>query len=514
MLKKIPKTVIKVIKELEKNNFEAFIVGGAVRDLLLNKKPKDWDITTNAIPEKILEIFPDGKYENAFGTVILPEKYLGKTDSIKNIEITTYRIESKYTDFRRPEKVIFAKNLEEDLKRRDFTINAITLKIKSSKNYEIIDLFDGQKDLKDKVIRAVGNPSERFNEDALRMMRAVRFASQLSTGKNLSFLKEKTGIGRQNKIRRKYLWRIGEKAFIAIKKNQDLLDHISAERTRDELIKIILSDRPAWGVELLIETGLMKHVIPEIYDTIGIRQNRHHYHGPYNTVYKHMLASLKTCPSNKLEVRLAAFLHDIGKPESKRGKGEFSTFHGHEYISARLTKKILTRLKFSREIIDKTTLLVKNHMFYYNVDEVGEKGVRKVVRKVGLENINDLIDVRIGDRLGSGVVKAVPYKLRHFKYMVEKVSKDPVSVKQLKIDGNDLINKLKIKPGPKIGTILDVLLSEVINNPKLNKKKLLLERADKLQVKDLAELKKKAKYKIKSKQKEDDNKTKSKYWVK
>lgn len=514
MFKKIPKTVIKTIKELERNNFEAFIVGGAVRDILLKKTPKDWDIATKATPKEVLEIFPDGKYENAFGTVILPEKYLGKTDSIENIEITTYRIESKYTDLRRPDKVIFAKNLEEDLKRRDFTVNAIALKLTDGKKIEIIDLFDGQKDLKDKIIRAVGDPNERFNEDALRMMRAVRFASQLSTGKNLSFLKERTGTGKQNKIKRPGLWRIGERAFVAIKENRKLLDHISAERTRDELIKIILSDRPAWGIELLVETKLMKHVMPEIYDTIGVRQNRHHYNGPYNTVYKHMLAALKTCPSEKLEVRLAAFLHDIGKPQSKRGAGEFSTFHGHEYISAKLTKKILTRLKFTRETIDKTTLLVKNHMFYYNVDEVGEKGVRKVIRKVGLDNINDLIDVRIGDRLGSGVAKAVPYKLRHFKYMVEKVSKDPVSVKQLKINGESLIKELSIKPGPLIGDILDVLLAEVIDNPKLNTKKSLLRRAKELKEQDLKKLDKIAKDKIKEKQKEEDKKVKGKYWVK
>ncbi|MDD5652411.1 MAG: HD domain-containing protein [Candidatus Moranbacteria bacterium] len=535
MLKKVPKTVIKVVRELEKEGFEAFVVGGAVRDLLLEKEPKDWDIATNAEPKEVLKIFPDGKYENAFGTVILPEKYLGKTDSIENIEVTTYRIESKYTDRRRPEKVIFSKTLKEDIERRDFTINAIALKVQSSKlkvkskgkidnrpdselratSYELIDLFGGQKDLKDKVIRAVGDPNERFNEDALRMMRAVRFASQLSTGKDLSFLKERTGIGKQNEIKRPGLWRIGDKAFAAIKKNKDLLKHISEERIRDELIKIILSERPAWGIELLVETGLMKYIIPEIYETIGVRQNRHHYHGPYNTVYKHMLASLKTCPSQKLEVRLAAFLHDIGKPKSKKGKGEFSTFHGHEYIGAKMAKKILTRLKFTKETVEKTVLLIKKHMFYYDVDKVGEKGVRKVIKKVGLENINDLIDVRVGDRLGSGVPKAIPYKLRHFRYMVEKVSKDPISVKQLKINGNDMIKELEIKPGPIIGDILDVLLAEVIDDPKLNTKKRLLRRAQELKDKnDLEKMDEVAKKKIEEKRKEDDKRVRGKYWVK
>jgi tRNA nucleotidyltransferase (CCA-adding enzyme) len=511
MIKKIPDYIIKVLEKIEKTGFEAYIVGGCVRDLLMDKKPNDWDITTSAKPEEILGIFPDGKYENQFGTVIIPEKYLGQEESVDNIEITTYRIESTYSDRRRPDEVKFAKTLGEDLGRRDFTVNAMALGVKN----KLIDLFDGEKDLNNRLIRAVGNPEERFNEDALRMMRAVRFAAQLSKGDDLTFLKEREGEGHQNeKVKSNNLWRIGDRTFVAIQKHENLLRHISPERIRDELEKIILSNRPAWGVELLVETNLMKNIIPEIYSTIGIKQNRHHYHGPYNTVYKHMLAALKTCPSKKLEVRLAAWMHDIGKPESKRGEGEFSTFHGHEYISARMTEKILEKLKFPRKTINKTVLLVKNHMFYYNVDEVGEHGVRRVVRKVGLENINDLIDVRIGDRLGSGVTKAVPYKLRHFKYMVEKVSTDPISVKQLKVSGNDLIKELKIKPGPKIGAILEVLLAEVINDPELNKKETLLKYADELQNKDLKKLDKLAKNKIESKQQEEDKEIKVKYWIK
>ncbi len=514
----IPEKILIILKQLELAGFEAYIVGGSVRDLLINKKPKDWDITTNAKPKEIISIFgkDDSFYENNFGTVGV--KIRDKNKEVENIvEITTFRIESIYSDKRHPDKIKFAKTLKEDLERRDFTVNTIVLRL----NYKIIDLFNGQQDIKNKVIRAVGDANERFNEDALRMMRAVRFASQLSSGDNLQFLKDRKGIGQQNKKLRdekteliEALWRIGDKTFTAIKKNAHLLKNISPERIRDELEKIILSDRPAWGIELLVETGLMKNIMPEIYDTIGVRQNRHHYYGPFNTVYKHMLAALKTCPSKKLEVRLASFFHDIGKPKSKRGHGYNSTFYGHEYIGARLTKKIMERLKFPRKIIDKTALLVKNHMFYYNVDEVGERGVRKVVRKVGLENINDLIDVRIGDRLGSGVAKAVPYKLRHFKYMVEKVSHHPISVKQLKINGNDLMTELKMKPGPKIGAILNVLLAEVVDKPKLNTKKLLIKRADELQNKNLADLKKKAKQKIAIKRKKEDNEIKGKYWVK
>ncbi len=518
---KIPDKISLVLEKLENSGFEVFLVGGCVRDLLRKTKPKDWDITTNAKPKEILKIFPDGKYENQFGTVIIPAKYIDngnkKEDDLNNIEITTYRIESAYSDKRRPDKIKFAKTLEEDLSRRDFTCNAIALRIKSQKTdtYEIIDLFNGQIDIKKRVIRAVGNPKERFGEDALRMMRAIRFASQLSEGENLSFLKNRKGIGQQNKkIRNKNFWKIENETFLAIKKNAHLLKLISPERISDEFQKIILSDRPAWGIELLVESGLMKYIIPEIYNTIGVRQNRHHYYGPFNTVYKHMLAALKTCPSEKLEVRLAAFFHDIGKPKSKRGHGYNSTFYGHEYISAGMTQRILERLKFPRKIIDKTVLLVKNHMFYYNVDEVGEKGVRRVIKKVGLENINDLIDVRIGDRLGSGVAKAVPYKLRHFKYMVEKLSRDPISVKDLKINGNILIRKYNFKPGPQMGAILEILLAEVLDNPKLNTKQYLSKRALELQKKDLSQLRKMAKDKIKEEEKEQEKVIKNKYWIK
>lgn len=325
------------------------------------------------------------------------------------------------------------------------------------------------------------------------MMRAIRFIAQLSVNND---------------------WIIEKNTLSAIEKKANLLAFISKERLRDEFSKIILSPNPDRGVDLLVKTGLMQHIIPEIYQTISVKQNRHHYHGPFNTVYKHLLASLKNCPSRKLEVRLAAFLHDLGKPEAKRGEGEFSTFYNHEYISAKKSEKILQRLKFPKNIIEKTVLLIKNHMFYYNVDEVGEKGVRRVIQKVGLENINDLIDVRIGDRLGSGTAKAVPYKLRHFKYIVEKVSTDAVSVGQLKINGCDLMETLKIKPGPKIGSILDILLSEVIDDSKLNKKSYLLKRAGELNQENLDKLRRMAKNKIKDKKVEDDKKIKNKYWVK
>ncbi len=490
MIKKIPPQVIEVLEKLEKANFEAYIVGGCVRDLLMEKTPKDWDITTSALPEEIVEIFPDSFYENNFGTVgVKVEKFLKNTLSKKNrehdvIEVTTYRVESAYSDKRRPDSVKFAKNLSEDLGRRDFSMNALALRKKGANDYEIIDLYNGEDAVKNKIIEAVGNPEERFAEDALRMMRAIRFHSELG-------------------------FEIEKNTFLAIKNNSKLISHIAFERIRDELSRIILSENPAEGIEMLHKTNLLAHIIPELELGFGISQNRHHIH----TIYKHCVLSLKYCPSKKMEVRLAALLHDIAKPQTKRGEGEFATFYNHDHVGARITEKILKRLRFSTEIISKVKLLVDNHMFYYNPDEVGESSVRKLISKVGLENMKDLVDLRISDRLGSGTPKAKPYKLRHLEYMIEKVSKDAVSVKMLKINGNDLIKDLKIKPGPKIGAILDVLLAEVIEDSSKNKIDYLMERASSLQNKDLQGLQEMAKEKIEEKKEEDDKEIKNKHWV-
>jgi len=499
MKKIIPQNVVLVANQLKKAGFEAFLVGGCVRDWLLGKNPRDWDIATNAKPQEVQKIFPNSVYENIFGTVGVKMPSLLQEGKSEVIEVTTYRIETKYSDKRHPDEVRFAKTLQEDLSRRDFTINAMAMdlidqKTVSKEAIQVIDYFGGQKDLKNRIVRAVGKAEERFDEDALRMMRAIRFVSEL---------------GEKGKT-----WKIEPQTLKAIKLKAVNLKYISKERIRDELEKIFRSNFPAQGVDLLVKTGLMQFVIPEVMETVGVKQNRHHYFGPFNTVYAHMLASLEKCPSSKLEVRLAAFLHDIGKPKTKRGQGIEATFHGHEYLGARMTERILRRLKFPRKVIEKTVLLVKNHMFYYNVDEVGEAGVRRIIKKVGLENINDLIDVRIGDRLGSGVPKAVPYKLRHFRFMVDKLSQDPISVKQLKIDGNDLIDELKMKPGPKIGAILEILLAEVIENPKINQREILLEKARDLSQEKLEQLRILAQKRIKEEKEKEEKALKSKHWVK
>jgi putative nucleotidyltransferase with HDIG domain len=261
---------------------------------------------------------------------------------------------------------------------------------------------------------------------------------------------------------------------------------------------------------MMQKTRLLSLIVPELESGVGVAQNRHHIH----TIYKHNLLALKYCPSKKIDVRLAALFHDVAKPQTKRGEGPYATFYNHDHAGAKVVEKILTRLRFSSEIIQKVKLLVDNHMFYYNPDEVGESSVRKLVKKVGLENIKDLIDLRIADRLGSGTPKAKPYKLRHLEYMIDKVSQDAVSVKMLKINGNDLMRELGIAPGPKIGAILDVLLSEVIEDAKNNNHDWLLSRARELEKHDLGKLRIMAKEKIEEKKEEDDQEIKGKYWVK
>ncbi|MBP6889261.1 MAG: HDIG domain-containing protein [Candidatus Moranbacteria bacterium] len=505
----LPLPVAQTIESLKKAGFEAYIVGGCVRDMLLKRVPKDWDITTNAKPEQIQEIFPDHVYENTFGTIgvkvdrfhpLTPPQYEHDI-----IEVTTYRTETGYSDHRRPDQVTFVTTLPEDLARRDFTINALAASIDQwlpSQNtslttlctLSLVDPFDGFGDIQKKIIRAVGNPEQRFEEDALRIMRAIRFASEL----RLPTTSEST-----------VNWHIDEATLDAIKKQASTLHVISLERIRDELSRVILSQNPAFGIELIQTTGLLKYIIPELEEGVGVGQNLHHIY----TVWEHNLRALETCPSPKLHVRLAALLHDVGKPRTKKGDGYRSTFYNHDHVGARMTKSILTRLRYPRDIIDKTTLLVDNHLFYYNVGEVTEASVRRLIKKVGLENMHDLMDVRISDRLGSGVPKAKPYKLRHLEYMIDKVSHDPLSVKMLKINGQDLIRELALSPGPKIGAILDVLLAETIEDPNINTRETLLIRAKILLEHNLDDLRTLAQEKIEEKRTIDDQDIKQQHFV-
>lgn len=468
----MPEYVENLIKKLEAAGFEAFIVGGCVRDILMDIEPKDWDMTTNAKPDEMMDIFEDAKYENTFGTVLMPIRD-HKGEVLTVVEITTYRSEQGYSDRRRPDEIIFEDELDKDLERRDFTMNSLAMNLDG----DIVDLFGGKKDIKIKVIRAVGEPVDRFREDALRMMRAIRFSCQLG-------------------------FEIEPKTMRAITKNAGNIKFVANERIGDELKKIMQSDRAYEGIMLLHEAKLLQYIIPELERGVGVNQNKHHTF----SVWKHNTQSLKHCPSTDWCVRMAAMLHDVGKPETKTLiKGDY-TFYNHEYAGERMTRKIMRRLKYSNEDTQRVTNLVRNHMFYYNVDEVTEASVRRLIKKVGKENLKDLIDMRIADRLGSGVPKAKPYKLRHLEYMMDKVQNDPVSVKMLKTNGDELMPFLGIKPGPKIGAILDVLLSEVIEDPELNTKEYLEKRSVELNESNVEELREQAKDKIQEKRAEEDKK--------
>jgi len=480
---KIPKEVEFVIKGLRKKGFEAYIVGGCVRDLLRKAEPEDWDIATNAKPEEIGKLFLKSYADNKFGTVtILTDS---KNPRLKEIEVTPYRIDEKYSDKRHPDKIQWAKTIEEDLARRDFTINAIAI----DQEIKIVDPFNGQKDLENKIIRTVGKAEERFSEDALRMMRAARFATTL----NLE-IEEKTGQ--------------------AIKKNAFWLKAISKERIRDELMKILMAGRASDGIELLRQLGLLKYILPELEEGYKVTQNKHHIYD----CYEHSLLSLKYTAQKNFNkyVRLAALFHDIAKPRVKIGEGPNATFYGHEILGAKMTAQILNRLKFPKKDIEKIAKLVRYHLFYYNVDEVSESSVRRLVRQVGPENMEELLQIRMADRIGSGVPKAEPYKLRHLKYIIEKVSQDPISVKLLKVGGNDVMKISDIPPGAKIGQILDILLGYVLEDPKKNNKEFLekeIVKLGKISEDKITSLAKEARQEREKLETKRDEMTKKKYWV-
>ncbi len=443
---KLPELVKKVVKTLEKSGFEGYVVGGAVRDLLSGKKVKDWDFTTNAKPEEIQKLFKDSFYDNSFGTVGVAEKHLGgKGDGV--VEITTFRTESSYSDKRRPDKVEWGKSLDEDMTRRDFTINAMALRVKGENEVELIDPFKGQKDLEKRLVRAVGDPDQRFKEDALRMMRAIRIAAQLG-------------------------FTIEAKTLKAIIKDVKLLEKIAKERVRDEFLKIIASDYSKDGVTLLFTSGLLKYIVPELIETRGVEQAGHHT----KDVWNHCLDSMANCPSPDPIIRMATLLHDVGKPRSKRnrGKGKEITFYNHEVIGARMVKDIARRFKMSKKDLDLLWLLVRWHMFAYD-PKMTDKAIRRFIKRVGLENINKMMMLRIGDRIGGGS-KATSWRLRELQQRIGEVLYTPMQIKDLKVSGHDVIRLKKIKGGPKVGKILEKLFDEVMDDSKKNDRKYLLKR--------------------------------------
>ncbi|OGC05570.1 hypothetical protein A2526_05900 [candidate division WOR-1 bacterium RIFOXYD2_FULL_36_8] len=431
---KIPSSVKHIIKTLKSNGYKAYLVGGAVRDLLLKNKPNEWDITTDALPKDVSMLFdkvvPTGiKYGTV--TVIIKRE---------TFEVTTFRKDEKYVDGRHPSNVKFTQELKEDLSRRDFTINAMAY---DPLDNELVDIFGGQKDLKHKIIKAVGDPVERFSEDGLRPVRACRFAASLD-------------------------FKIENKTFAAISKTLKIVKKVAAERVCDEIKKLLKAKKPSIGIENMRNSGILELFIPELAKSVGVKQPE-----PYHKydVYWHSLYSCDAVPKENLIVRLAALLHDIAKPECKDGE----KFYNHDQVGSDVAIHILRRLKFSNEIIDSVANLVENHMFNYE-SSWKDSAVRRFIRRVGRENLPDLFVLRLADCSAMGRKIDNGY-LKKLQKRIDKIIKDEnaLHVTDLKINGEDVMRKLKIKPGPNVGKVLNDILERVIEDPSLNDKKILLD---------------------------------------
>ncbi len=433
----LPDYVNKILNRLDEHGFDAYIVGGSVRDLILGKVPNDYDVTSNAKPDEILEIFKDYKTISngkEFGTIIVVQDE-------GNIEVTTYRIEGNYLDGRRPSHVEFSTNIEEDLSRRDFTINSMAY----NKSQGLIDPFNGRLDLDKKIVKAVGNPRERFSEDHLRILRGVRFASQLA-------------------------FSLDGESLAASKEMSHLLSKISAERIREELFKILLSTKPSYGIRLMNDLGILDTILAELKIVVGFDQ-----HNPNHDkdVFEHSLCVMDGV-SSIIEMRLAALFHDIGKAHTLTIDDEgIGHFYGHERISVEITKEILARLKCPNSLIKDVSLLIGDHMTKSR--GMKDKGLKRLISRVGEDMILKLIDLQISDRMCTNRYADVEFlydRLDDIQRILD--SREPYAKKHLAIDGHDIIN-LGYKKGKIIGDILNYLMEAVIKDPKLNNKEKLIE---------------------------------------
>ena len=432
----------------EAAGFKAYLVGGAVRDIFLHKKPHDFDVATNATPQDVIRLFktviPTG-FEH--GTVTVHHKGL-------EIEVTTFRTESGYSDGRHPDSVNYAATIEEDLSRRDFTINAIAADLKDGK---ITDPIGGRRDIKKKIIRTVGFAHDRFMEDGLRPVRCIRFACKLG-------------------------FSIENNTYSEIFK-KDVLDNISSisvERFRDEFEKMLSSEKPSLGLKLMEETGIMSIFIPELLQGRGCIQSD--YRGFHDfDVLDHLFYACDGAPSEKLNVRLAALFHDVGKPDAKKLMNETITFYNHERIGADITEKILFRLKFPNAVIDNVCHLIREHMFNYEPNWT-VAAVRRFIIRVGKENLDDLYDLRIADIYGMHN-KKVDFRFSEpIKRLIELKNRisdeleknNALSLKDLAINGSDLI-AAGFEKGKKLGFILNHLLDCVIEDPEMNTREKLIE---------------------------------------
>lgn len=435
----IPSDVKLILSLLNDYSLEAYVVGGCVRDSLLGLTPKDWDICTNALPINIVELF-EGK-----GYKVVPTGLKHGTITIimnkSHYEVTTYRIDGEFSDCKSPENASFTDSLMEDLSRRDFTINAMAY----HDEIGLVDYFNGKQDLENGIINTVGNPDERFNEDALRMLRAVRISTKLG-------------------------YTIDEGTTKSIRRNRNLIKSVSVERIREELCKILISDDPTYGIEMLRHLGLLDSILPELQRCYGFEQRNPNHD---KDVYFHILSVINHSP-NILEVRLAALLHDIGKPNTfSIGEEGMGHFYRHHLESEEIARQILTRLKFDNKTIDNVCILVREHMSRY--ESIRTKNIKKLMNRVGVENLNNLFELQIADIKGSGnkngIDRILSAKIECERILIEK---QPLSVRDLAINGKDLI-ELGVPQGRRVGEILNDLLEIVLEKPEINQRCDLIE---------------------------------------
>ncbi len=432
----VPASVVEVLDELHAAGHAAYVVGGSLRDALLGREPADWDLATDALPERLVELLHGAVYENRFGTVAV------RRDS-DVYEVTTFRTEHEYADFRRPHRVEFGTDITADLARRDFTVNAIAWGRSAGDPgiMDVVDPFEGVVDLGRRLLRAVGDPAARFREDALRMVRAVRLAAALD-------------------------FEIEPATLAAIQANAQLVAHLSGERVGAELEKLLAAPAPSIGLRLAEETGLLAVISPDLAAQRGIAQNK----VPGEDLWEHTLRTVDATPSSRPVVRLAALVHDIGKPATQSD----GHFHHHDVVGARVADAFLRRLRFPRAAAEDVVHLVRYHMFWADPD-LTDAAVRRFLKRVGARHVDNLFALRRADDIGSGMAPDDPalvaFRARLDAELAAAAALDRYA---LAIDGDDLMRELRLDPGPMLGKMIDELVDRVINDPALNERATLM----------------------------------------
>lgn len=435
----LPSAVQLVIKKIRDNDGEAYLVGGCVRDMILMKNPGDYDIATNLRLDKLKEVFPKA---------VIVGKQFSVIKVAHDIDIATYRIDGPYSDGRHPDTVMFVDDIIQDLSRRDFTMNAMAFDLE-----RYVDPFNGMDAIRRGVIQTVNSAKVRFKEDSLRMLRAFRFSSLLG-------------------------FNIANSTYKAIREMRKLISKVSKERIRDELMRMLEGENILGTLFSMSACGLLYEVLPDLRTCKGFVQNKYHKYD----VLEHSFRVVAAVPKEKPLLRMAALLHDIGKPPTCKDYGKpHASFHNHEFASADMSKTILHELKFSNNEIDYITTMVGAHMFGYR-EEMKDSAIRRLLRRIGKENVADLMLIKYADRVGNGLKEVTEFKWdTRLKQRIDKIFSEEHALKisLLEINGKDLM-KIGVEEGPFLGKILRACLDYVIEYPEKNTKKDLIQLTNEL----------------------------------